>query len=169
MKTTSPSPPPKPSRYSSLTDSETLLASPGYAGFANPRSPGLVSPRLHGDAYDDGEEFNPYEEVGAVRRASSSAPSYMYDELHRMQGEEVGYGGGSWTHEDIAAREKARLKKQDMEMGIIEEDRESEVGFDTEELERRDVKSAAGPITSTRQPEIEELPRYTSSEPPPRH
>lgn len=90
---------------------------------------------------DYSREFDPYADSAPRREASSASMG------------NVGYGGGSWTYDEISEREKARLRQVDEEMGIEEAPREPEP-LDS----RRDSKSPAVPHFPT--PERDNLPRY---------
>jgi hypothetical protein len=56
---------------------------------------------------------------------------------------EAGYGGGLWTHEDISAEEKARLKDRDDEIGLPE--LAITVVDEDEEMDMREHKSPMVP------------------------
>lgn len=146
-------------RKSRLDSEEAFRLVPNTKGKA--RYSALPSPGL--DAiYERNSmgEFNPYDEVAGP--SHSPGPSYTYDNGPPPP-IEVGYGGGSWTHQDISEEEKARMKRMDAEVGIVPTPE-----VDEEEIDRRrqEIKSPNGPPPSTRRREMEDLPRYTLSDPP---
>lgn len=108
---------------------------------------------LHPNTTDYSREFNPYEGDGGVARQESSASAFS------TRG---GYGGGSWTHSDIAEAEKARLRRVDLEMGIEEAPRDLEA--DAERQHQQDMKTPAGP--PPRPPPTDSLPRYSLTDTP---
>lgn len=133
--------PPKTTRYSSQvgSDTQTLLHSPG---FAHPTYPS-----------DGTGEFNPYEDV---HTGGPGPSSYAYDGLPAV---EAGYGGGSWSHDEISIAEKARLRREESEMGIEEVDQNNYL--DEDEQRGIDTKSAAGPAPPKLNAKAsEDLPRY---------
>lgn len=138
-------------RYSALPDERDR-------GF---QSPGLYPADPIDPRYAAAAEFDPYEEVAAPSR--SPGPSYAYDSPPAPP-IEMGYGGGTWTHAEISEEEKERMKRLDAEMGVPE----SDLVIDDEELERRrqEIKFPNGPPPSTKPRELEDLPRYTLSDPP---
>jgi len=122
-------------RYSSVP-SEHNLGDPVYTG--------------------SGQEFDPYEEirepVQEIRRSST------YDGVPHV--EDVGYGGGSWTHSEISAEEKEWLKDRgDSETGP------PQLTVATAYHSVNVIKSQIGP--SFPMPEVtDDLPQYTFSAPP---
>jgi len=89
--------------------------------------------------------YDPYLEITQTRR--EAGPSSMHYETPALP-VEAGYGGGLWTHEDISAEEKARLKERD------------------EEMDSGNEKSSMGPQPLT---PSEALPVYTYPDPPKIH
>ena len=83
--------------------------------------------------------YDPYLEITQTRH--EAGPS-MYHETPALP-VEAGYGGGLWTHEDISAEEKARLKERNEEM---------------------DSKNEKSPMSPS-----EALPVYTYPDPPKIH
>ncbi|KAF8664370.1 hypothetical protein AX16_000742 [Volvariella volvacea WC 439] len=61
---------------------------------------------LHSRDPSDASEFNPYQDAPSH---SSESTTYSHGDIPPPI--EVGYGGGSWTHQDITNEEKARLKR----------------------------------------------------------
>lgn len=113
-------------------------------------------------SYDGTKEFDPYREVGTppLDAGVIAGGSFSYGSPPPLVAtEEVAYGGGSWTHEQIGAEEKERLKQQDIDMGILPAPPEGEVST------HRDTKSPDGPPPPNPSA-IDELPRYTLSDPP---
>lgn len=90
-------------------------------------------------------EFNPYMNAEHPRFPSYATTSYGYDEVPAF---EEGYGGGSWSHHEIAEDEKP-LPQQ-------EEDLDN-----ASAPSQRDVKTTAGPSAH---PEVDPLPQYAPSE-----
>jgi len=131
-----------------------------YSTLASSHEFSLVRPT---GIYDDQDntEYDPYREasvdrpvppVQAVRRFKT-----FMDPERPSPPIEVGYGGGTWTHEEISEEEKARLQRLEEEAGIKIDT--PTIG-DAEAARRRmDIKTVGGPTTSD-MPEIEELPRY---------
>lgn len=128
-------------------------------------------------------EFNPYEAVSRPAAAAghlhqlSSESSYGYNLPPAVAPVpiEVGYGGGSWTHEEITTEEKARLQREDMEAESVHEmqlekevDEAIEADATAAEVERRsrESKSAAVPLPSRSDNDLEELPRYSLTDAP---
>ncbi|KAF4599811.1 hypothetical protein EYR40_006913 [Pleurotus pulmonarius] len=112
-------------------------------------------------SYDGTKEFDPYREVGTppLDASAIAGRSFSYGSPPPLVAtEEAAYGGGSWTHEQISVEEKERLKQQDIDMGILPAPPEGEVG------PHRDTKSPDGPPPNPSA--IDELPRYTLSDPP---
>lgn len=112
--------------------------------------------------YDD-EEYDPYREASVDRPVPPVQVPRRFktfiDPGRPSPPIEVGYGGGTWTHEEISEEEKARLKRLEEEAGIDIE-AEAPVIDDAEATRRRlDIKAVGGP-TGSYAPEIEELPRY---------
>jgi len=108
---------------------------------------------------DNGTEYDPYQEasiqppvvpVQAPRRFKT-----FVDNGRPSPPIEVGYGGGTWTHEEITEEEKARLKR---ELGA---GGESPPIDDAETTRRRSIIKTVGGPTTPYTPEIEELPGYT--------
>jgi hypothetical protein len=137
-----------------------------YSALPNDHDRGFQSPSLYpvdpiDPRYAAASEFDPYEEAAAP--SHSPGPSYAYD-APPAPPIAVGYGGGTWTHAEISEEEKARMKRQDAEMGMSE----STPTVDDEEMERRrqEIKSPNGPPLITKLREMEDLPRYTLSDPP---
>ncbi|KAG5220252.1 DUF1746 domain-containing protein [Salix suchowensis] len=113
-------------------------------------------------SYDGTKEFDPYREVGTppLDAGAIAGGSFSYGSPPPLVAtEEVAYGGGSWTHEQIGAEEKERLKQQDIDMGILPAPPEGEVSA------HRDTKSPEGPPPPNPSA-IDELPRYTLSDSP---
>jgi hypothetical protein len=134
----------KDPRYSSLHVSQ-------IAG-----SPGFTIPRHSAEVY------NPYVEINQTKR--EAGPSSTYHETPALP-IETGYGGGLWTHQDISAEEKSRLKERDEEMGLPE----PAVTVSYEEIDRRDKKSPMGPQPLQLLEPSEVLPVYTYPDPPKIH
>lgn len=105
-------------------------------------------------------EFNPYDEVAGP--SHSPGPSDAYDS-NPPPPIEAGYGGGLWTHQDISEEEKARMKRMDAEVGIVPT---PEVDEEEKDMRRQEIKLPNGTPPSTRRREVEDLPRYTLSDPP---
>lgn len=118
--------------------------------------------------YDDNieTEYDPYREASipppaAPVRAPRRFQTFV-DGGRPSPPIEVGYGGGTWTHEEITEEEKARLKRAERELGT--DSRMSPID-ETEAARRRsEIKAVGGPITSY-VPEVEDLPRYTYTYP----
>lgn len=106
------------------------------------------------------EEFDPYNID--TRPTAGSRQSFAYDGVPTHP-DEVGYGGGSWTHREITEEEKARLKREEGEDAVPEP-----ITLDDEERERQrqDIKSSMGPPSISNPRELDDLPRYTLSDPP---
>lgn len=133
-------------RYSTLASSHELTPL-GTAGVYNDH---------------DGTEYDPY------REASIPPPVAPVQTPRRFQTfvdsdrpsppVEAGYGGGTWTHEEISEEEKARLMRQEEELGG---DVERPPPIDAAEAARRrsEMKVVGGP-TPPYVPDVEELPRY---------
>jgi hypothetical protein len=74
---------------------------------------------------------------------------------------EDGYGGGTWTHEEISEEEKARLQKQEREQGIDVEAQSPPIDEAEMAKRRSEIKIVGGPTTSYAS-EVDDLPRYPS-------
>lgn len=107
------------------------------------------------------QPYNPYEEI--TQSQYEAGPSSTSHETPALP-VEAGYGGGLWTHEDISAEEKARLKKRDDEMGFPE--LVAPVVDEYEELLNRSEKSPMGPQPPTIPMQMEDLPVYALRDPP---
>lgn len=123
---------------------------------------------LHGHepSYNSARDFDPYEEIEGSNYAAG--PSYAYNDVPAPF-VEAGYGGGSWTHEDISTEEKARLKQRDSQTETVAEPRqkpEEDVTDEEAEGRRSESKTPAGLPHPVRTREIEDLPRYALSDPP---
>lgn len=92
-------------------------------------------------------EFNPYEEPEHPRFSSYSHNAAPSDAFSEAPMSEEGYGGGSWTHQDIAAEEKSPLPQDS--------------GDDIHPMQSS-IKSAAGPSVPS---EVDPLPRYSLESP----
>lgn len=111
--------------------------------------------------YDDREEtaYDPYQEV-STRQPDSQAQTPRRFETFKDNDRpspplEVGYGGGTWTHEEISEEEKARLKRREQEM-----ESEAEVLPPLDEAERRpEIKAVGNPTPYP--PVVDEPPRYS--------
>lgn len=121
----------------------------------------LDSPMYH-DHNDIDTEYNPYREA-SVPLPTPPVQSPRRFQTFMDQGVpatpiEIGYGGGTWTHEEISEEEKARLRRQEREQGI---DIEARPPMDEAEAAKRrlEIKTVGGPTTSY-EPEIDDLPRY---------
>ena len=81
--------------------------------------------------HGDSDEFDPYELPTQFRDDSGRNGEQRYGEPESLPGpssrnsgvggdtsEEVGYGGGFWTHREISDQEKARLQKTEAE-GVV--------------------------------------------------
>jgi hypothetical protein len=104
--------------------------------------------------------YDPYQEVSS-RQSDVRAPTPRRFETFKDNGRpspplEVGYGGGTWTHEEISEEEKARLKRRDREM---ESEVESLSSLD--EAERKAEIKAVGTLTPS-SPVVDEPPRYSN-------
>ncbi|KAJ3575084.1 hypothetical protein NP233_g1337 [Leucocoprinus birnbaumii] len=80
---------------------------------------------------------------------------------------EVGYGGGTWTHDEITEEEKQRMQRLEREHGI---DAETSPPLNEVEaaLRRSEIKSVGGPATTSYAQDVDELPRYPYSTAPER-
>jgi len=128
-----------------------------YSNLASTDEFSLVRPT---GIYDD-EEYDPYREASVDRPVPPIQVPRRFktfiDPGRPSPPIEVGYGGGTWTHEEISEEEKARLRRLEEEAGI---DIEAPAIDDAEATRRRlDIKTVGGP-TGSYAPEIEELPRY---------
>ncbi|KAF5393262.1 hypothetical protein D9757_000626 [Collybiopsis confluens] len=97
-------------------------------------------------------EFNPYdnsEHPGSFPHNPHTQPPSLYDAASAY---EEGYGGGSWTHEQISRDEKSMLQEQDPVV--------HRTSFLVDERPRSDVKTAAGPSPEPESHDIDPLPRY---------
>ncbi len=109
----------------------------------------------------DDQEYDPYREASVDRPVPPVQVPRRFktflDPERPSPPIEVGYGGGTWTHEEISEEEKTRLKRQEDEAGISVD----VPAIDEAEAARRrmDIKTVGGPAASYT-PEIEELPRY---------
>ncbi|KIK67371.1 hypothetical protein GYMLUDRAFT_37478 [Collybiopsis luxurians FD-317 M1] len=105
-------------------------------------------------AYPAGE-FNPYENSEHPpifpSHAHNSGPSSAYDKASEI---EDGYGGGSWTHEQISQDEKAMLERASVVHDRVDG---AAVSYGHEHA-RSDVNSAVGPLDD------DPLPRYAPPE-----
>ncbi|KAJ3856229.1 hypothetical protein EV368DRAFT_32868 [Lentinula lateritia] len=102
-------------------------------------------------------EFNPYEDAEHPRFPSYQAGPSSHTAHDEAPALEEGYGGGSWTHEQISQDEKSLLRQQ-------EQDNDAPLSPSRSFNEQnRDVKTAAGPPTPH---EIDPLPQYAVTESP---
>lgn len=93
-------------------------------------------------------DFNPYQDAPRASHVFEATDTTLAPSI------EVGYGGGTWSHEDISREEKERLQLADVEpLGRLGP---SVVG---QELDV--AKSPTGPAFVTRRPSVDNLPRYT--------
>ncbi|KAF7782605.1 hypothetical protein Agabi119p4_1981 [Agaricus bisporus var. burnettii] len=120
-------------RYSTLSNSQDPEPAGWYDGY-------------EGTAYD------PYREV-PTRQPDARSPTPRRFETFKDNGRpsppvEVGYGGGTWTHEEISEEEKARLRRQE---------REREISPPLDEAERRAEIKGVGNST----PLVDEPPLYS--------
>jgi hypothetical protein len=136
------------SRASAASSTYKMVPNPGST--RNMHDEALLRHQAHETVNDD-REFDPYQETDRVDALSNARPlshAYSYSEA-------MSYGGGSWTHEDIAREEKSRVGEQ----GISEEDEEPYLT--EEEQRRRDEKSPSGPRYYSRDTaDVDELPKY---------
>ncbi|KAJ3808984.1 hypothetical protein F5876DRAFT_44847 [Lentinula aff. lateritia] len=104
-------------------------------------------------------EFNPYEDAEHPRFPSYQAGPSSYTARDEAPALEEGYGGGSWTHEQISQDEKSLLRQQEQDNDAPPSPSRS---FNEQ---NRDVKTAtaAGPPTPH---EIDRLPQYAVTESP---
>lgn len=144
-------------KKSRLDSEEAFRLVPNRGRYAAIPSPALdtVYPR------NSMGDFNPYDEASGP--SNLPGPSNAYDSGPPPP-IEAGYGGGSWTHQEISEEEKARMKRLDEEAGFAPPPT-SEYDEDEAERRRRDIKSPNGPPSSTRRREMDDLPRYTLSDP----
>ncbi|KAJ3735767.1 hypothetical protein DFJ43DRAFT_990888 [Lentinula guzmanii] len=99
-------------------------------------------------------EFNPYEDTEHPRFPSYQAGPSSYVAYNEAPTSEEGYGGGSWTHQQISQDEKTLLRQQEQDDSDVLP-RSSGHGQD------RDVKTSAGPPASH---EVDPLPQYSPTE-----
>ncbi|KAJ3920439.1 hypothetical protein F5877DRAFT_38140 [Lentinula edodes] len=102
-------------------------------------------------------EFNPYEDTEHPRYPSYQAGPSSYAAHDETPAIEEGYGGGSWTHEQISQDEKSLLRQQEQDDDALPSPSRN---FNEQ---NRDVKTAAGPPTPH---EIDPLPQYALTESP---
>jgi hypothetical protein len=103
--------------------------------------------------------YDPYLEITQTRH--EAGPSSTYHGTPALP-VEAGYGGGLWTHEDISAEEKARLKTRDEEMGLP--------GLaDSVEEEMNRIIEKSPTVDPPPPPPSEPLPLYTYPNPPKIH
>jgi len=128
-----------------------------YSAHSGFQTRDIISP----DPRQSTQEFDPYEEI--MGQNYGSGPSQAYSGMPAPP-VEVGYGGGSWSYKDISEEEKARLKERDNEMEIFEST--PVVGEDELERRKQEIKSPMGPPQIMTSRGMEDLPRYTLSDPP---
>ncbi|KAJ3758207.1 hypothetical protein EV360DRAFT_44432 [Lentinula raphanica] len=104
-------------------------------------------------------EFNPYEDIEHPRFPSYQAGPSSYTAYDAAPSFEEGYGGGSWTHQQISQDEKSLLRQQEQDGSDELSPPSSEVGGDQD----RDVKNSAGPPAVR---DVDPLPRYSPAESP---
>ncbi|TFK44764.1 hypothetical protein BDQ12DRAFT_673536 [Crucibulum laeve] len=145
-------------RVSRMTDDAFKLLPTKGSGYSQLREI-PIQPEIHvspsnseGGIY---EEYDPYREIN--RAPSTSRQTHEYHGPAPPL--EVGYGGGTWTHDEISAEEKSRLQRLDRESGIILD----EPQIDEEEADRRrsEVKSSLGPPAS--KTDVDPLPQYSAA------
>ncbi|KAJ4002113.1 hypothetical protein F5050DRAFT_1559297 [Lentinula boryana] len=102
-----------------------------------------------------GAEFNPYEDTEHPRFPSYQAGPSSYVAYNEAPTSEEGYGGGSWTHQQISQDEKTLLRQQEQDDSDVLPRPSSGYGQD------RDVKTSAGPPASH---EVDPLPQYSPTE-----
>ncbi|KAJ3790810.1 hypothetical protein GGU11DRAFT_387794 [Lentinula aff. detonsa] len=100
-------------------------------------------------------EFNPYEDTEHPRFPSYQAGPSSYVAYNEAPTSEEGYGGGSWTHQQISQDEKTLLRQQEQDDSDVLPRSSSGHGQD------RDVKTSAGPPASH---EVDPLPQYSPTE-----
>ncbi|KXN85389.1 hypothetical protein AN958_11489 [Leucoagaricus sp. SymC.cos] len=133
-------------RYSTLASSHELtpLGSPMYNDY-------------------DGTEYDPYREASVPPPVPPAQTPRRFktfvDQGRPAAPVEMGYGGGTWTHEEISEEEKERLKKQEQELGL---DIEAPPPMDETEvaIRRSEIKSVGGPTTTPYAYEADDLPHY---------
>lgn len=104
------------------------------------------------------QEFDPYDGIrGPIQEVQRSS---AYDGLPSRP-DEIGYGGGFWTHFEISAEEKGRLKQREIDMEILA----SRTADQETASETSAVESRTGP-RFPRSGVQDDLPRYTLSDPP---
>ncbi|GLB37486.1 hypothetical protein LshimejAT787_0405370 [Lyophyllum shimeji] len=111
-----------------------------------------------GKAYFD-HEFDPYDGIREPIQEVGYLTAYDGPLSHS---DEIGYGGGFWTHSEISAEEKERLEQKENEVDI-QVIRAKELASESKSL---DVKLAMGPPPLPSTGVVDELPRYTLSDPP---
>ncbi|KAK0212572.1 hypothetical protein DFS33DRAFT_1377052 [Desarmillaria ectypa] len=156
-------------------------ASIGYKMFPAPRSEYVsladTSRRtsqfsaLSPEPYTSAREFDPYEEFDPYRNQSHAGPSVIRQvDIYSNEDElpiEAGYGGGTWTHSEISMEEKARLQRSTVDATDHLRDEFEEVpSLDEEQQRKRDFKSPAGPLPPMRTRDMDDLPRYSLTDPP---
>ncbi|KAJ8503130.1 hypothetical protein ONZ45_g11122 [Pleurotus djamor] len=121
-------------------------------------------------SYDDSpaaREFNPYAEAGVPQTAyaHTAAESYSYGSPPPLAAsEEIHYGGGQWSHEDISVEEKERLKQKDIQMGILPDPEQPKTGLSDDTVYEPPIP----PVNprATLQESVAGLTRYSLSDPP---
>ncbi|RDB24985.1 hypothetical protein Hypma_007857 [Hypsizygus marmoreus] len=151
-------------RESRLDNEEAFsLVSKGkgrYSSLPGGHSRGLSDQSMALQTYS-GPEYDPYDELRGTHE--DVRQSFVYDGVPSLP-IDVGYGGGSWTHSEITQEEKARLQRRDAEEDVLEP-----VSYvdDEERVHRmQESKSSTGPPSAMRIRELDDLPRYTLSDPP---
>ncbi|KAJ4483348.1 hypothetical protein J3R30DRAFT_3447781 [Lentinula aciculospora] len=103
-------------------------------------------------------EFNPYEDVKHPRFPSYQAGPSSYPAYDETVNSEEGYGGGSWTHQQISYDEKALLRQREQESDTHPPSSSRHV---LDDETNQDVKTSAGPPAPR---EIDPLPHYSPTE-----
>jgi hypothetical protein len=133
-----------------------------YSALASSHEMAPLKSPTYGD--HEGIEYDPYREAAIPPPVPPAQTPRRFktfvDEGRPAAPVEVGYGGGTWTHEEISEEEKTRMQRR-------EQERENSIQtlppilVDEAEMARRrsEMKAVANPSTSYT-PEIDELPRY---------
>ncbi|KAJ8076505.1 hypothetical protein PM082_000928 [Marasmius tenuissimus] len=106
-------------------------------------------------------DYDPYEETGVQHNRHSTSGSSLHGyQSVALADEHEGYGGGSWTHEDVASVEKARLRS-------LEEGDNGELPnpFLSNSESKHDDKAKHALTSTTASTESDTLPRYSLSDP----
>lgn len=144
-------------RASRLDNEEAFaLVSKGkgrYSSIPGEQNRGITDSAYHFPDYS-GQEFDPYDTN--PESTNKVQQSFAYDGTALPV--EVGYGGGLWTYHEISEEEKARLKTGDGEMIMPEL-----AVTDDEEYKKQKI---SGPALVLKTKELDDLPRYTLSDPP---